>query len=152
MYAEKPFENKIFWKRIIKKPLKSLTWFFPLHPISFCGEDYEKQKGTGTSYHSLIGLQNMFRKLPLLVLCHLGIFDDLMQSGFWFIPKITFANLCKLDFNVVIIPVSSDPLNLETVESKEKALKNEYFENVKRFFDEIKSIFVVFEMLSFGKI
>ena len=94
----------------------------------------------------------MFRKLPLLVLCHLGIFDDLMQSGFRFIPKITFANLCKLDFNVIIIPVSSDPLNLETVESKEKALKNEYFENVKRFFDEIKSIFVVFEMLSFGKI
>ena len=123
-----------------------------MHPISFCGEDYEKQKGTGTSYHSLIGLQNMFRKLPLLVLCHLGIFDDLMQSGFRFIPKITFANLCKLDFNVIIIPVSSDPLNLETVESKEKALKNEYFENVKRFFDEIKSIFVVFEVLSFGKI
>ena len=123
-----------------------------MHPISFCGEDYEKQKGTGTSYHALIGLQNMFRKLPLLVLCHLGIFDDLMQSGFRFIPKITFANLCKLDFNVIIIPVSSDPLNLETVESKEKALKNEYFENVKRFFDEIKSIFVVFEMLSFGKI
>ena len=123
-----------------------------MHPISFCGEDYEKQKGTGTSYHSLIGLQNMFRKLPLLVLCHLGMFDDLMQSGFRFIPKITFANLCKLDFNVIIIPVSSDPLNLETVESKEKALKNEYFENVKRFFDEIKSIFVVFEMLSFGKI
>ena len=123
-----------------------------MHPISFCGEDYEKQKGTGTSYHSLIGLQNMFRKLPLLVLCHLGIFDDLMQSVFRFIPKITFANLCKLDFNVIIIPVSSDPLNLETVESKEKALKNEYFENVKRFFDEIKSIFVVFEMLSFGKI
>ena len=123
-----------------------------MHPICFCGEDYEKQKGTGTSYHSLIGLQNMFRKLPLLVLCHLGIFDDLMQSGFRFIPKITFANLCKLDFNVIIIPVSSDPLNLETVESKEKALKNEYFENVKRFFDEIKSIFVVFEMLSFGKI
>ena len=123
-----------------------------MHPISFCGEDYEKQKGTGTSYHSLIGLQNMFRKLPLLVLSHLGIFDDLMQSGFRFIPKITFANLCKLDFNVIIIPVSSDPLNLETVESKEKALKNEYFENVKRFFDEIKSIFVVFEMLSFGKI
>ena len=85
-----------------------------MHPISFCGEDYEKQKGTGTSYHSLIGLQNMFRKLPLLVLCHLGIFDDLMQSGFRFIPKITFANLCKLDFNVIIIPVSSDPLNLET--------------------------------------
>ena len=123
-----------------------------MHPISFCGEDYEKQKGTGTSYHSLIGLQNMFRKLPLLVLCHLGIFEDLMQSGFRFIPKITFANLCKLDFNVIIIPVSSDPLNLETVESKEKALKNEYFENVKRFFDEIKSIFVVFDMLSFGKI
>ena len=99
----------------------------------------------------LLGCKICFENF-LLVLCHLGIFDDSMQSGFWFIPKITFANLCKLDFNVIIIPVSSDPLNLETVESKEKALKNEYFENVKRFFDEIKSIFVVFEVLSFGKI
>ena len=37
--------------------------------------------------------------------------------------KFTFANLCKPIHNVIIIPVSSDPLNLETVERKEKNLR-----------------------------
>ena len=33
-----------------QKPLKKLTSFFSLHLFSFYGQDYEKQKGPGTSY------------------------------------------------------------------------------------------------------
>ena len=53
----------------------------------------------------------------------MGNFDDLMQSGFWVIPKVTFANLSKPVSKVTIIPVSSDPLNLEAVEGKGKKTK-----------------------------
>ena len=34
------FENKLFLKEIMKK----VTWFFPLDPVSFYGENFEKQK------------------------------------------------------------------------------------------------------------
>ena len=51
------------------------------------------------------------------------------------------------------ISVSSDPLNLETVERIEKKLQNiEYLENEKTFLDEIKNIFITFGILSLGKI
>ena len=71
-----------------------------------------------------------------LVIYHLENFDDaLIQSGFTVIQKITFAFLCKPIHDAIIIPVSYDLLNLETVEKKEK--KNESFENKKRFLDEI---------------
>ena len=42
-----------------------------------------------------------------------GQFDDLIQSVFGVIHKITFANFCKPTHNIIIVPVSSDPLNLE---------------------------------------
>ena len=87
--------------------------------LPFYGQDYEKQKGPGTSYQSLLGLLNMFRKIPFLVIHHIGSFDDLIQSGFCVILKITFANLCKANHNVLIFTVSSDPFRLETVERKE---------------------------------
>ena len=64
----------------------------------------------------------------------MGYFPDLKQNGFSVIPKIIFANLCKPIQNIIIIPVSSDPLNLKVVE-KEKLQKIEYVENKKRFLD-----------------
>ena len=57
-----------------------------------------------------------------------------MQSGFRVIPKFTFVNLCKAIQSIIIIPVSSDALILETVERKEKNLeKIEYIENKRSF-------------------
>ena len=53
----------------------------------------------------------------------MGDFDELIQSRSLVIPKITFDNLCKPIHNVVIIPVSSDPWNLEAAEKKEKNCK-----------------------------
>ena len=60
----------------------------------------------------------MIRKIPFTAIQHLDIFDDLMQGGFW----------------VIIIAVSSGPLNLEF----------EYLENAKSFLDETKVIFYDF--------
>ena len=38
-----------YFERGLSKILKKLTWFFTLHALSFYGQDYEKQKGLGTS-------------------------------------------------------------------------------------------------------
>ena len=57
-----------------------LTQFFLLYPVPFYGQNYEKQKGPGTSYQSFFRLKNMFRKIPFLLIYHLGSFDDLMES------------------------------------------------------------------------
>ena len=35
--------------RVIKKPLKNLILFFLSNPVSFNGQNYQKQKGLGTS-------------------------------------------------------------------------------------------------------
>ena len=69
-------------------------------------------------------------------------FDALVQSGFWVISKTRFANLCKSDWDVIIIPVSTVPSNLEKLGEEEGKLLNlEYLENEMSFLDEIKSIF-----------
>ena len=57
MYAGNTFENKIFWKRIIKNFFESLTLFFPLHPVPFCGQNYDKR--AWNYFQSLFGLLNI---------------------------------------------------------------------------------------------
>ena len=39
-----------------------------MDPVPFSGQDYEKQKGLGTSDQLPFRLQNKFRKIPLLVI------------------------------------------------------------------------------------
>ena len=59
----------------------------------------------------------------------------------------------QANLDVIIIPVSSDPLNLEPVKEGEKLQKIEYLENEKSFLDERKkAFFIIFEIFSFGKI
>ena len=45
LHAINSFENKIFWKGIIKKVLKKWTLFFLSNPIAFNVQIYQKQKG-----------------------------------------------------------------------------------------------------------
>ena len=111
-----------------------------MHLVPFYGQEYEKQKWPGTSYQSVFGLQNMFRKNPFLKIYYLSNIVNLIQSGVWVVSKIAFANLCKPVHDVRIILISSDPLNLETVERKEQIQGNEYHENEKSCLHEIKSI------------
>ena len=63
-------------KEDYQKPLKKVTLFFPSNPVPFNGQNYQKQKGPGTSDQLLFRLQNKFRKVPLLVMYYLIKCDD----------------------------------------------------------------------------
>ena len=78
LHARNSLKNKIFLNRIIKKPLKKLTLFILLNPVPFNGQDYGKQKGSGTSDHLLFRLQNKFRIIVLLVMYYLTKFDNVI--------------------------------------------------------------------------
>ena len=61
---------------------------------------------------SLFRLQNKFRKIRLLVMYYMTKFDDIIQSGFSVIPKITSASLCKpihdiINYSTSICPFES---------------------------------------------
>ena len=63
-------------KEDYQKVLKKLTLFFLLNPVSFNGQNYQKQKGPGTSDQLFFRLQNKFQKICLLVMYYLTKFDD----------------------------------------------------------------------------
>ena len=65
--------GKIFLKKDIlkedyQKALKKLTLFFLSNPVPFNGQNYQKQKGSGTTDQSLFRLQNKFKNIPLFVI------------------------------------------------------------------------------------
>ena len=79
-------------------------------------------------------------------------FDDIMQSGFSVIPKITSANLCKPIHDIINYSTSICPFESRKFGKKSKKLqKFEYLDTEKSFLDEIKTFFIVFEGLSFGE-
>ena len=65
-----------YFERGLSKSLEKVTLFFLLIPVPFNGQDHETQKGPGTSDQCLTGLQNKFRKIPLLVMYYLTKFVD----------------------------------------------------------------------------
>ena len=68
-----------YLERGFSKTLKNANFIFPSEPsLFFDVESYQKQKGPGTTYQSLLRLQNMFRKIPLLVIYYLTKFDDVI--------------------------------------------------------------------------
>ena len=83
-----------------------------------------KNKGSGTSYQSLFKGPNPCRKILVSVIYHLGNFDDVIQSGFWVILKITFVNLCKPIYDIIIIPVSSGLWIWKIWKGREKITRN----------------------------
>ena len=86
----------------------------------------------------------LFSLIPLLVMYYGTNFDHVILSGFWVIPKITSANLCKPihEINYSIFPVEFGKCGKEG----KKLQIFEYLENGKSFFDEIKNIFCNFWM------
>ena len=140
-------------KKDYQKALKKWTLFFLLNPVPFNGQSYQKQKGSRTSVQLLSRSRKKFRKIPLFVICYLTKFDDVMQSSFWVIPKITSANLCKsvhdnINYSTSICPFGSGRCGKEG----KKLQKLEYLKNEKSFLDEVKNIFRSFKGLSFCKI
>ena len=60
-------------KEDYQKALKKLTLFFLMNPVTFNGQNYQTQKGPGTSDQLLFRLRNKFRKIPLLVMYYLSL-------------------------------------------------------------------------------
>ena len=71
-----------YFERGLSKSLKKLTLFFLSNPVPFNGQNYQKQKRSGTSDQSLLRLRNKFRKIPLLVMYYLTKFGDVIESSF----------------------------------------------------------------------
>ena len=65
-------------KEDYQKALKRVTLFFLLNPVPFNSQNYQKQKGLGTSDQLLFRLRGKFRKIPLLVMYKLTKFDDVI--------------------------------------------------------------------------
>ena len=61
-----------------QKISRKLTLYFLLNPVPFNGQDYNKQKGPGTSDQPLFRLQSIFRKTNLSVMYYLAQFDDVI--------------------------------------------------------------------------
>ena len=121
-------------KEDYQKPIKQLTLFFLLNPVSFNGQSYQQQKRPETIDMSLLRLWNKFTKISLLVIYYLSKFDDVIKSSFWVIPNITPANLCKpiddiINYSYSICPFESGKRGKE----EEKLQKFEYLENGKSF-------------------
>ena len=62
----------------LSKRLKKGNFLFLLNPVPFNRQNYQKQKGPGTSDQSLFRLRNKFRKIPLLVMYYLTKFDGII--------------------------------------------------------------------------
>ena len=67
-----------YFERGLSKSLKKVTSFFLSNPVPFNRQNYQKQKGHGTSDQSLFRLRNKFRKIPLLVMYYLTQLDDVI--------------------------------------------------------------------------
>ena len=67
-----------YFERGLSKSLKNFILFFLSNPVSFNGQNYKKQKGSGSSDQSLFRLQNKFKNIPLFVIYYPTKFDDVM--------------------------------------------------------------------------
>ena len=131
-------------KENYQKDLKKGNFIFLSNPVPFNRQNYQKLKGPGSSDQSLFRLQNKFRKIPLLVMYYLNKFDDVISS-FWVILKITSANLCKPNYDIINYSTSICPFESGKHGKEGKKLqKFEYLEDEKSFLDEIRNIFQCF--------
>ena len=128
-------------KEDYQKAFKKLTLFFLSDPVSFNGQNYQKRKGSGTSDSHFSGYKQV-QKYSLFVIYYLTKFDDVMQSSFWFLPKITSANLCKPIDDIINYSTSICPFESRKCGKEGKNQKN--FKNEKSFLDKIKNIFHIF--------
>ena len=90
--------------KILKK--NQLGFFFCTQSLFM--DNTMKTKGLKPVTSLSINWKTSLNKI-FLVIYHQGNFDELMQSSFCIISKITFANLCKPIYGVLIITVLSDP-------------------------------------------
>ena len=72
MTLKHPLHARNYIRRYFEKGLSKsfikVNFIFLSNPFPFNGQDYEKQKGSGTTDQSLFRLHNKFRKIPLSVM------------------------------------------------------------------------------------
>ena len=131
------------WKKLFKircferglwKCLAKFNFIFSFEPVPFDWESYQKQKGSETSDQLLFWLWNKFKSSPLFVIYYLTKFNDVMQSSFWAIPKITSANLRKLVHDIINYFTFICPFEYETCRKEGKNYKNLNNSRMKRAF------------------
>ena len=139
-------------KEDYQKAFKMLILLFLSNPVPFNEQSYQKEKGPGTSDHSLFRSRNKFRKTPLFVVYYLTKCDDVMKSSFWVIPNITSVNLGRPIHDIINWSTSNCPFESGKCGKERKKLqKFGYLENKKSFFDEIKNIFQFLKCYHFVK-
>ena len=67
-----------YFERGLSKRLKRGNFIFSFETVPFKRQNYQKEKGPGTTDQSLFSLQNKFRKSPLLVMYYLTKFNDVI--------------------------------------------------------------------------
>ena len=67
-----------YFERGLSKSLKKGNFIFISNSVPFNSQNYQKEKGPGTSDQLLFRLQNKFKKIPLLVMYYLTKFDDII--------------------------------------------------------------------------
>ena len=60
-----------YFERGLSKIFEKVNLTFLSNPVDFNGKSYPKQKEPGTKDQSLFRLQNMFRKISLLIMYYL---------------------------------------------------------------------------------
>ena len=78
-----------YFERGLSKSLTKVNFIF-LNPVFLMDKVIKNKRGL-----ELVKLQAKFRKLPFSVKYYLTKCDDVTKSGFWIVPKITSAKLCK---------------------------------------------------------
>ena len=77
------------------------------------------------------------KSLFLLITYYLTKLDEIIESGFWVIPKIISASLCKPIHDIINYSTSICPFESGECGKEGKKQKIEYLENEKSFLDEI---------------
>ena len=65
-----------------QKAFKRITLVFLSKPVPFNGQNYQKQKRSGTSDQLLLMLQSNFKNILLFIRYYLTKFDDEVQNSF----------------------------------------------------------------------
>ena len=141
--SKQPVHARNYFKNILKedhqKALKKSTLFFLTNTVPFNGQRYHKQKGPGTSKQSLFRLQNKSRKIISYIL-----FDqvDVIESGFWVIPKTASTSLCKAIYDIINCSTSICPsLSGNCGKEGKKVQKLEYLKKENSFLYKMKNTF-----------
>ena len=149
LHARNYFKNKIFWKRFIKNPKLSQLYFF-FRTQSLNVQNYQKQKGPGSSAQLLFRLRNKFKKITLLVIsdqvwwCNVKRFLSYFKNWICkFMPVISWHHKFfhfHLSFCI-----------WKVWKGREKNYKRLNISGTKRaFLMKYKTLFIVLEELSFG--